>query len=224
MTSFLECLKKVLEEFHLKEPERQELLVKAYNNDDALRRHKNSRPRTELMVKGLVLDQNGQPASGFLQKGLIARAATIAASAESNEPPTFSRYTDIAISSGNWWKGERFKVLAVEVENAWSEIAGTIKDLLLIQARKKWAVFYGDVSDSNYPRAEKALKDAISSAWKSFKSNEFQENPNTCYEIVVLPGKIPDTGLRGASVLEMKFCSKDAAEGEPKLKLERNTL
>ena len=50
-------------------------------------------------------------------------------------------------------------------------------------------------------------------AWASFEEQSFQENPETPYEILVLPNKIHVSGLLGAEILVDAFASKEMRTG-----------
>lgn len=161
---------------------------RAYRNEQSLYRARNRRPRTELMVKGI-------PGSVFTDRGMIAQVAWIEVSELKNldgtkalfEGPNFDRYHDIACYIGQWWTGERWSELIVEVENDWSELRGTLRDILSSQARRKWAVFY----HSNLPAAAAELSNAVTEVWGHFRAQGFCENENTRYEVLVLPDHDP---------------------------------
>jgi hypothetical protein len=151
------------------------------------------------MVKGL--NQNLYESD----YGLIAKAALKEFDLLISDPSiNFEHYIDITISSGEWYEGKKFCKLAVEVENSWDELKGTMKDLLLFQAKMKWGVFYNE----NIYKAEHELLEAINIVWKSFEEH-FQENTETQYELLILPESLPATGFCGIEILEAKFQSKD---------------
>ena len=178
-------------------PEENALVVRAFNNEPELYRSSRRRPRTDLMVKGLR-------GSRFEVHGLVAQAAGVLEPKPDREIG-YERYTDISISYGNWWKGEKYVELAVEVENCWGELAGTLKDLLWFQATRKWAVFYS----SNLQAAGTELSDTIDRVRTSFETQGSQENADTQYEIAVFPDSVSCSGLIGVEMLEVVFSSKE---------------
>ena len=129
----------------------------------------------------------------------------------------FERYIDIAIYTGKWWEGQRFTDLAVEVENNWAEIKGTMKDLLLFQAKRKWALFY----QKDLDKGATDLSEAITVASSTFDRQGLSESPETKYEVLVLPENVSSGGLLGVDVLHAAFLSKDmkAAVRPAKVKL-----
>jgi len=134
------------------------------------------------MVKGF--------AHGFFHDGgLVAKAAKVAFPHPFDEI-AFERYIDVGLLSGNWWTGERRWELVVEVENDWGELLGTLRDLLNLQARYKWAVFY----QRDPPAETAALAEAVQKVRELFNRDGFVESPNTAYEILVLPDSLLPKG------------------------------
>ncbi len=80
-----------------------------------------------------------------------------------------------------------------------------MRDLLSFQANEKWAVFYY----RNLDEASRELHDAATEVWASFQSQRFQENPDTLYDILVLPEDIPMAGLLGQEIVVATFLSKE---------------
>jgi len=174
-----------------------ELIIKAYNNEEEVRRVTNRRPRTDLMVKGL---RN----SPFEQAGLIAMAAKRAVSSDAK--PFFERCIDIGIPSGEWWQGTARWELIVEVENNFAELLGTLADLQNIQAKRKWAFFY----HPDLAQASKELLEAVRVGRRAFDAAELEESPHTRYELVVLPDTLDDReGFRNLPGIELTFRASD---------------
>jgi hypothetical protein len=94
---------------------------------------------------------------------------------------------DLLYFTGNWWDGERQALLAVEVENNWKEIRGTLRDLLQFQAAVKVAVFYS----ADIERAKRDIVEAATSVRDSFLSAGYTEAPSTAYLVIIGPDQWP---------------------------------
>lgn len=99
------------------------------------------------------------------------------------------RYVDLGVRSNaaGWWEGRCGWLLAAEVENNQKELHGTLRDLVNIQARVKWAIFYAPIPEEN---ARAALLGALRQA----RADGQIENGDTRYEVAVLPNRIHQLG------------------------------
>ena len=199
MGLLLKHLRSVLSDFSSDQEAR--LIVNAYN-DEGVPHPRNRRARTCLMVKGLR-------DTAFAAHGLVPQAALRAFPPDADDESSFERYTDFAIYAREWYSGKRFCKLAVEVENSWNELKGTIKDLLSFQAQNKWAVFYHDLDGNKIENVKTELVDAIRTAWTALAQDGFCESRETKYEIIVLPEKISESSLKQLRVVEAVFSSGD---------------
>ena len=168
--------------------------VAAYNSDDEFRRTPRSKPRTDLMVKGF------QGIEGYADGGFVVRAAQQIHGFEW-ENVRFTRYIDISVLSGDWWSGELVYEWIAEIENDWKELCGTISDLLRTQAKRKLGVFYREKPGDS----EDEVCDSISDVFRVFREHGFSESPDTAYDILVLPDKLPNEGLCGQDILHATF-------------------
>jgi hypothetical protein len=143
-----------------------------YNNDPHFKRHRNLRPRTDVMLRRS--DSVLKSVLGRLKKdGHLPSDGQISA----------ERYIDMSYSTGYWWTGNKQRLLAVEVENSWAELRGTLRDLLQFQAKTKMAVFYATPPED---REGELLEAAICVA-KSFATDGFVEAAGTPYLVVIAP-------------------------------------
>jgi hypothetical protein len=143
-----------------------------YNNEQSKYRARNVRPRTDVMLKfkNSVLKTvlKHLKGRGFLPPG----GAT-----------STDRYIDLSYAVGDWWKAEKDFLVAVEVENSWTELRGTMLDLVRFQAKLKVAVFYASA-----PRQKKdEVRDALDSVISNFHKQGFEESSETSYLVVVAP-------------------------------------
>lgn len=146
--------------------------VSRYNNDRDQYRSRNCRPRTDVMLKdkNSVLDMtmHNLRKRGGIGEGGIGK----------------DRYMDFLFAMGDWWTGCKKYYLAVEVENNWPELRGTLLDLFRFQAMMKMAIFYS--SDKN---SIIELNRAATEAANNFSIQGFQESNQTNYLLVILPDR-----------------------------------
>jgi hypothetical protein len=127
-----------------------------------------ARPRTELMLQK--------------DDGIIPKAAGKLGLPTSQEI-AYSRYIDFSVAEGDWWAGEKGPLLAVEVENNWKELRGTLRDLLQFQARAKIGVFYHKVPRS----ARHEVEMSLAHVQECFRRDGFSESADTGYLIIIAP-------------------------------------
>lgn len=184
-----------------------QLIIDAYNNDSQ-KRVRNRMPRTDLMVKGLEAHNR------YKNNGLIAYVAFHVLKERGFNAPDFvsfegklryERYVDIGVLCGDWWQGESYWELIVEIENNWKELKGTLNDLFHCQSKLKWLILFSESPNS----IKDELISSINNGYSYFLNNGFEENPMTKYEILVLPERLSKNGLKGEKVLEISFFRKD---------------
>lgn len=148
-----------------------------YNNMPTKKRSRNIRPRTDVMLKNAnnvmmsvirILKERG-----FLEK--VGETST-------------ERYIDVSYATGDWWKGEKYYQLAVEVENDLRELRGTILDLIRFQARMKVAVFYSQ----EHVDQRRQIEDKLQEVAHNFTNQGFREATDTGYLIVVAPDRFAE--------------------------------
>ena len=111
----------------------------------------------------------------------------------------FERYADCIIYKefdgqwDDWWRGEAFNDLVIEVENNITEFIGTFSDLLRIQARKKAGIFYYDNKKDKQSFLEERKK-GLQQALSYFADKGFIESEGTEYLFVFLPESLKDVG------------------------------
>jgi hypothetical protein len=138
-------------------------------SETMLNRYHSNRPRTDLMVQGTG--------------SVIARTVSQLTAGIVGETST-SRYIDFSFSIGDWYRGEKYPELAIEVENDWRELRGTLRDLCQFQAKSKVGVFY---SESPAASTQDVI-DALKHVADRFRRDGFMEAP-TPYLVIVAPEK-----------------------------------
>ncbi len=185
MTSIIQGLKHVIGEI----PQDQAAtVVTTYNGQ--------WRQRTKLMAKRIGLLDSKDP-------GIIPRAMEHVWKNDhpGQEPvPLYERYTDICFQTGDWWAGEARWEWIAEVENNIAEVAGTVSDLLRIQAKRKLGVFYA--SDQ---KNRQKVSQGVFTAFQAFRKGGFTEPDGTLYEILVLPDTLPPGGFTVCDALLFSF-------------------
>jgi len=181
--------------------------VAAFNNE-GYKRVRNRTPRTDLMLK------NSIALNKYHEHGFIPNAAYSALHSQYGGLITrewffseisYDRYIDIGVITrrSDWWQGQAAWELIIEIENNFNELYGTIRDLLNIQAKRKWGIFYHD----NPSSIAEDLKDCIEKVFDSFHQAQFVEHKSTLYEIIILPNKLSNKGLVKEKVLSTSFLS-----------------
>lgn len=161
----------------------------AFNNDKRFRRCNNARPRTDLMVKGCEPIDNYREA-GFLPHAMEAAWPDIQPDPARSRERLFSRYVDIGYLAGEWWEGKRYWQWIAEVENSWKERKGTIRDLLLTQAKRKLAVLYPPGPDLDTT----GIREEIRAIVTEFAGLGFSESRDAQYEILLVPDELEYDG------------------------------
>jgi len=146
-----------------------------YNNQ-APYRTRNSRPWTDLVTR------HSDSVLGHALERLTKDGYLPANGERSSE-----RFMDLLYFTGNWWAGTRQALLAVEVENDWKELRGTLRDLLQFQARTKVAVFYYLASE----RIQTEVVEAMKSVAASFLNAGYAEAASTAYLLIIAPDEWP---------------------------------
>lgn len=154
----------------LAEKWRSPLFAAKYNNTSPYR-SRNCRPRTDAMLKdsdSVLVEtlQRIKVRAGIGDEGELSR----------------DRYVDLSFATGDWWIGAKRYHLAIEVENNWRELHGTLLDLYRFQARTKVAIFYNSADE-----AMTWLIDAAAEVARSFREQGLQESGETSYLLVLLP-------------------------------------
>ena len=78
---------------------------------------------------------------------------------------------------------ERQPRLAIEVENDFAELRGTLRDLMQFQARLKVALFYSHDQPGHRPEVEQAVREVST----CFVSQGFMEAEDTQYLVILAP-------------------------------------
>jgi len=210
MMGLTEALRQELREFMSTADKNEvELLIRAYNNDEGLRRARNHRPRTCLMLGGVP------EIPCYATSGIIPHVGKRALGEDSRGCHTsIEKYVDFGVLCGAWPKGQCHWRLIAEVENQWWELRGTLADLLCTQARIKWAILY----NANPESARMELQQAVPEVFDHFAKAGFLEHPDTLYEVLVLPDLMPASGPSGMRAVEATFSSR-AAMGEIQARL-----
>ena len=149
-----------------------------YNNDPSQKLYRNTRPRSTHMVGG---DES-------MVGKVIARLCQSEALPSQGERG-FTRYIDAAYYSGEWVRGKKGAHLAVEVENEFAELSGTLRDLFQFQAQLKVGIFYADRPSEVEGQVRAALADVAA----SFQVDGFSESSTTEYLVVIAPEQCPET-------------------------------
>jgi len=104
----------------------------------------------------------------------------------------FERYSDCVVYKDfgsdwdDWYKGELYQDMVIEVENDLNEFQGTFCDLLRTQSKKKVGIFYYDISKDKDEFIEEK-KNEIRHVLEYFSQKDFLEAEGTEYLFLFLP-------------------------------------